>query len=140
MNNKIIKTKEFIDYIKNLPKEEYTLNELIELIAGPRFEKNLEKKDFIIKIVLEVFEFDLKDILKKSRKVEYVECRKALCYFLTKYTSLSQENIGNIIKRNHATIFYAKQWVSDNFGNVTQKEFYEKLKIVDDIINEKSNN
>jgi len=136
MNNIIIKTREFVDYIKNLPKEEYNLEELIELISSPKFKKNLEKKDFIINTVSEVFGYSFKEILKKSRKPKYVECRKAICYFLVKYTTLSQENMGYILKRNHTTAFHAKQWVSDNFGNVTQKEFYNKLEIADKIISE----
>lgn len=123
----IIKTRVFIDYIKNLPKEEYSIQELIEIISGAKFESKLKLKDYIIFCVEDEFEYSYKKIIAKGNDAEFVECRKAICYFLSKYTTLSQKNIGEIVNRDHSTVFHGKQWVLDNFDNPTQEEFYQKI-------------
>jgi chromosomal replication initiation ATPase DnaA len=132
MNNDLIKTREFVDYIKNLPKDEYTLVEILTILTSNKFVKRIESRNFIIESVAKEYSLTPKQMFKKCRERKFIECRKLVCYLLTKYTGLSLDNIGNIIGKDHSTVFHSKQWVIENFGNVTEKKFYSTLKKIED--------
>lgn len=52
-------------------------------------------------------EMNLNDIFKKTRKREYVDARRIFFYMLRNKFLLTYYEIGNISKRNHATIIHS---------------------------------
>lgn len=58
-------------------------------------------------------EFPDADILGKSRDRFSVTIRQIFCYLARNNTDLSYEKIGNLINRDHATVFFATLEIKD---------------------------
>jgi chromosomal replication initiator protein len=97
------------------------------MINVPRFRKNpidtsvynwytikrkpiLNNVDFIRQYVIEFTGIDPL-INKQCRKSEYVKARQLFMYFIRKNTSLSQSQVGEIVSKDHASVFHAEQCV-----------------------------
>ena len=60
----------------------------------------------IISEVSKAFKVTIDEICSDSRLRENADARKAVVYFLRKYTAVSNNNVASEIKKNHATIIY----------------------------------
>ena len=85
--------------------------------------------DKIIQTVCKTWNRSLDDVCGRSRKQEIVFTRMTTAYFLRQYTTLSTTEIGNLINRDHATIFhYLKAYDSEFRFNKDFRNFAERIK------------
>ena len=90
------------------------------------------KKQVLLRTLVEITGYSIKDILSDSRRDELVKARAILIYYLRKEERMSLLAIGEFIGRDHSTIDSAiKRMESDNhllevFNNY-KKRVYEHL-------------
>ena len=73
----------------------------------------------------------MKDIISKNKSKYIVEARQIVCYLLRKYTGLTQEVIGRIIYRNHATVIHSTRIIEQRYGMsnlLISNDVFDKLK------------
>jgi len=118
---------------KNIRELEGALNSIIfrynqgEKINADKIEDFIKKfsKDYykkvnpkkIIKTLSDHYDIKEDDILKKSRIKHLVKIRKLLIYFLREINQLSYPSIGEILKKDHTTIIYSYEKISNEIKN-----------------------
>lgn len=81
----------------------------IELKANGYIKINILDLEFILKKVCEVSGIGMEAIKSVTRKREVVEAKQAYFLLAMKLTKNSLVEIGRIVSRSHATVFYAKK-------------------------------
>jgi len=65
---------------------------------------DLEMANYIISIILTKYHLSKEEMLSKSRLTYIIKTRQFIAYFLSKYTSYSQSEIGFFLKKDRITI------------------------------------
>lgn len=68
---------------------------------------------FVLNLVCECFQQDVKRVLGKSRERPLVYCRHVAMYLVRKYTNLGINKIGVMFSRDHTSIMYATTHIQD---------------------------
>jgi chromosomal replication initiator protein len=95
-------------------------------------EISAEKVFAAIEIVTGYTKESLISKLSGARKRELVEARQIFCHILREHTDMSLDSIGQLIKRDHATVLYSLKNVSNLIE--TDKEFRNKYAYVHDAV------
>lgn len=71
--------------------------------------KNASIKDWegVLEVVEDIYGIDKEYIIGKSRKKEYIEPRKAVCWLAYNYLKFSNLKIAELLNRNHTTILHS---------------------------------
>lgn len=83
-----------------------------------------EKEDAVIKKVCDYYGITLEELKGSSRKRSCVIPRQVVSYILREFFNYGLQQVGDIVKKNHATIIYNVQTVKDlmDFDNIFRVE------------------
>lgn len=91
--------------------------------------KNIAKDDQetidatkIIEIVCKFYGLKKEEILSRKRTKNIAEARQIAMYLITEYINIPLDSIGSIFGKDHSTVIYAKNKVSDDIKNSKKLE------------------
>ena len=92
-----------------------------------------EKFSIITETVCDHYSIEKSDLMTTSRKREITEPRFLICYFARRLTRLSLHNIGDALKKDHATVLHGERLIADmvrfnGFAEVTT-DLAQKLQV-----------
>lgn len=103
--------------IKQHPQYTAQTAQIINDALGCEFEIYYEADEFeyqkIEAIILKVFQLTKKDLLFGTRKYSIIGARQSLAYLAKKYTTMTFNEIGRKLNKNHTTIIYAVKKIQD---------------------------
>lgn len=82
-----------------------------------------EELDNILKVVCSFFEVTIEDLKSKRRIPEFVIARRFYCYLAREKTKASLHQIGKKINRDHSTVLYSCNVVSDELRLYTDVKY-----------------
>ena len=84
--------------------------------------------EFIIDLVADHFGITVDEIMSQKRDKQIAEARQIAMYVSRKYTDLSQNDIAEIFKRDHATVIHAIKKISNELS--TNSELQSKINVI----------
>jgi len=114
-------------YLKKLPKETYTLEELISELRSIRFEEETDNMEKIFNLVLSEFNITKKEIRSKRLHTKYTDARKVFCYLTKVYTLGTNKLISSMIKRSTGSTSINKKWVLDKINDNPNHRLVESI-------------
>ena len=102
---------------------EYALRDIV----FPNQEKYITP-EFIIALVADHFGITVDEIMSLKRDKQIAEARQIAMYVSRKYTDLSQNDIAEVFKRDHATVIHAIKKISNELS--TSPDLQAKINVI----------
>jgi len=75
--------------------------------------ERIMKKSEIISAIEKVYGYSLGEIKRRDRQRDIADARKALCYYLMRYSYLTSIAVAKTLHRDHATVLHHNQdWLN----------------------------